>query len=201
LAERSELWNAKLENRYLPSLWEFLNIRLLTDGKDWSGPQRKMMGKTGRHHGLCWATGLLLSVTLGIILQQYVSTTRLASDARRAESLVSAVLTAPADAVPYAIQNLEPLREHSLSILERQFENGQLPPPQRLHAAFALASFGRVERVFLVESIVSARPDECRNFIIALRMDQRAAVHGLRQQAERAGKSKDWPQRTRNWPS
>ena len=52
LAERSELWSAKPENRHLPSLWEFLNIRLLTDKKDWTGPQRKMMGKAGRVHGI-----------------------------------------------------------------------------------------------------------------------------------------------------
>ena len=30
LAERAALWNAKPENRHLPSLWEWANIRLLT---------------------------------------------------------------------------------------------------------------------------------------------------------------------------
>ncbi len=45
LAERAGVWNAKPENRHLPSLWESLNIRLLTDKKNWTSPQRTMMGR------------------------------------------------------------------------------------------------------------------------------------------------------------
>ena len=33
LAERSGLWNAKPENRHLPTLWEWLGIRTLTHAK------------------------------------------------------------------------------------------------------------------------------------------------------------------------
>ena len=43
LVDRSSLWNAKPENRHLPSLLEWANIRLLTKKKDWTEPQRKMM--------------------------------------------------------------------------------------------------------------------------------------------------------------
>src|SRR5271157_104303 len=43
LAERSAIWAAKPENRQLPSLWEWSNIRLLTKSNDWTEPQRKMM--------------------------------------------------------------------------------------------------------------------------------------------------------------
>ena len=63
LAERSALWNAKPENRHLPSLWEFLNIRWLTDRKNWTGPQRKMMGKAGRVHGI--RSGIVAAVLAG----------------------------------------------------------------------------------------------------------------------------------------
>ena len=52
LAERSALWNAKPENRHLPSVLEWANIRLLTKKKDWTEPQRKMMKRAGRVHGL-----------------------------------------------------------------------------------------------------------------------------------------------------
>ena len=114
-----------------------------------------------------------------------------------AESLVNAVLTAPADTVQFAIQNLMPLRELALPILERRYEGDRLPPSQRLHAAFAMAALGRVERDFLIESIASARPAECRNFVAALRREREAAVQSLRQQAETAGKNKDWPQKAR----
>ena len=52
LAERSASWNAKPENRHLPSALEWANIRLLTRKKDWTEPQRKMMKRAGRVHGV-----------------------------------------------------------------------------------------------------------------------------------------------------
>ena len=52
LAERSSLWNAKPENRRLPSLLEWTNIRLLTRKKAWTEPESKMMRQAGRAHGV-----------------------------------------------------------------------------------------------------------------------------------------------------
>ena len=52
LAERSASWNAKPENRQLPYALEWANIRMLTKKKDWTDPQRKMMKRAGRVHGL-----------------------------------------------------------------------------------------------------------------------------------------------------
>jgi len=192
LADRSSVWNVRRENRQLPSLLQWAGLRLLTKKKNWSEPQRAMMRSAARHHGFFCGIGLVLAVTMGIIFQQYVAAKRL-----RAESLVNTLLTARADAVPFAIENLEPLREYALSILERQYKGGRLPPSQRLHAALAMAAFGRVEREFLVESIASVGPDEYRNLITALRLEQEGAVQGLRQEAEKAGKSKDWLQKAR----
>ena len=50
LAERSGLWNAKPENRHLPTLWEWLGIRTLTDRRRWTDPQRAMMQRASRFH-------------------------------------------------------------------------------------------------------------------------------------------------------
>jgi formylglycine-generating enzyme required for sulfatase activity len=63
LAERSALWNAKPDNRHLPSPLEWAGIRVLTRRKDWNEPQRKMMRRAGRLHG--WRTlGLVVLVSL-----------------------------------------------------------------------------------------------------------------------------------------
>ena len=62
LSERSSLWNAKPENRHLPSALEWANIRLLTKKKDWTGPQRKMMKRAGRVHGVRGFVAVLLLV-------------------------------------------------------------------------------------------------------------------------------------------
>jgi serine/threonine protein kinase/formylglycine-generating enzyme required for sulfatase activity len=58
LAERSLIWNARPERRQLPSLVEWLSIRLLTRSSLWTPSQHKMMRAAGRHHLL--VTGLLV---------------------------------------------------------------------------------------------------------------------------------------------
>ena len=40
LAERAALWNAKPENRHLPSLLEWASIRTLTEKQKWTESQR-----------------------------------------------------------------------------------------------------------------------------------------------------------------
>jgi eukaryotic-like serine/threonine-protein kinase len=52
LAERSSHWNDKPENRHLPSALEWANIRLLTRKIHWTDPQRKMMKRADRVHGV-----------------------------------------------------------------------------------------------------------------------------------------------------
>ena len=64
LAERSALWNAKPENRHLPSVLEWANIRLLTRRR--TGPSRRsrMMKRAGRVHVL---RGLGLAVLIALV--------------------------------------------------------------------------------------------------------------------------------------
>src|SRR5205807_753695 len=45
LADRAVVWNARPENRQIPSLLQWLQIRWLTQKKNWTPPQRKMMRK------------------------------------------------------------------------------------------------------------------------------------------------------------
>ena len=52
LADRAAVWNARPENRQLPSLLQWLQIRWLTQKKNWTPPQRKMMAKAGRYHAV-----------------------------------------------------------------------------------------------------------------------------------------------------
>src|SRR5262249_13990373 len=59
LADRAAVWKARPENRQLPSLGQWLQIRWLTPKKGWTAPQRKMMGQAGRYHVL---RGLVVAV-------------------------------------------------------------------------------------------------------------------------------------------
>jgi eukaryotic-like serine/threonine-protein kinase len=65
LAERSASWNAKPENRHLPSALEWANIRLLTNRRDWTDPQCKTMKRAGRVHGVRGLTLCTVLILLG----------------------------------------------------------------------------------------------------------------------------------------
>jgi len=47
LAERSSLWNAKAENRHLPSALEWASVLLLTKRRNWTDAERKTMKRAG----------------------------------------------------------------------------------------------------------------------------------------------------------
>src|SRR5207244_871927 len=50
LADRAAAWNARPENRHLPSLLQWVQIRWLTARKNWTPPQKKMIRKAGSCH-------------------------------------------------------------------------------------------------------------------------------------------------------
>jgi hypothetical protein len=65
LAERSASWNAKPENRHLPSALEWASIGLLTRKNDWTDAQRRMMARAGRVHGVRALTLAAMLILLG----------------------------------------------------------------------------------------------------------------------------------------
>jgi hypothetical protein len=64
LVDRAAVWNARPENRQLPSLLQWLQIRWLTQQKTWTLPQRKMMGKATRYHAV---RGLVIAILLALL--------------------------------------------------------------------------------------------------------------------------------------
>ena len=64
LADRSAVWNARPENRLLPSLPQWLQIKWLTAKKNWTPPERKMMSKAGRYHAV---RGLVMAFSLALL--------------------------------------------------------------------------------------------------------------------------------------
>ena len=99
LADRSMIWNAKPENRHLPSVWEWGGIRLLTKKKDWTEPQRKMMRRAGRVHGL---RGLGLAALIALLTWGGIE----GYGTLRASSLVESLRSASTEDVPDIVKNL-----------------------------------------------------------------------------------------------
>src|SRR5262249_43834924 len=65
LADRAAVWNARPENRQLPSLQQWMQIRWLTAKKSWTPLQRKMMGKATQVHALRGLAVILLLSLIG----------------------------------------------------------------------------------------------------------------------------------------
>jgi formylglycine-generating enzyme required for sulfatase activity/tetratricopeptide (TPR) repeat protein len=103
LAERAALWDAKPENRRLPSVLEWANIRLLTKKEEWTDQERRMMRRAGPVHGL---RGLGLAVLIALAswggIEGYGSL--------RASALVESLKTASTTRVPALIEQLRSYR-------------------------------------------------------------------------------------------
>lgn len=92
LAERTKLWTSKSENRQLPSLSEYVRIRLLTTADRWSSGERAMMEAAGRYYGL--RVSLLSVVALAVLLTgvMIVRGQQQRLDTERIQSLLTADL-------------------------------------------------------------------------------------------------------------
>ncbi|MFI5387152.1 MAG: protein kinase, partial [Fimbriimonadales bacterium] len=130
VAERSALWSAKPENRHLPSVLEWANIRLLTRRENWTEPQRRMMGRAGRLHGLR-GLGLLLLIALvtwgGIEVYGNL----------RAAALVESLKTASTTRVPALIEQLRSYRRWASRPLRGLLSSTENDSDQHLRASLA----------------------------------------------------------------
>ena len=160
LVERSALWNAKPENQQLPSLWEFLNIRLLTGKKNWTDPQRKMMGRAGRVHGIrsgIVAAMLLVASIVGVSVRHAVVEKQ---NATRAEGLVDALVNADIAKVPDIVTSLEDYRAWADPLLKAKFDHAKEGSSQRLNMALALLPADEAQVEYLYARLLDAAPNE-----------------------------------------
>ena len=153
LAECSSLWNAKPENRHLPTLWEWLGIRTLTDPKRWTSPQWVMMSKATRLHSLRSAlavAGLVALISIGVVVRTQVASGR---EATRIEGLVGRLVSAEPNQLPVIVKELDANPEVAATYLSPLLAvNATTVDEKRaqLHARLALVSRDRA----LVESLL-----------------------------------------------
>jgi serine/threonine protein kinase/formylglycine-generating enzyme required for sulfatase activity/tetratricopeptide (TPR) repeat protein len=131
LADRSSLWNARPENRRLPSVVEWANIRLLTQKKDWTEPQRRMMRRAARVDAL---RGMVLAVLIALASWGGIE----AYGHMRSAALVESLRTASTADVPGLIRQLSGYRRWAdprlVQLLEEKEDSGR----EHLHASLAL---------------------------------------------------------------
>ena len=191
LIERSAFWNQNPENRYLPTGFEYLNIRFFTRSRDWTEAQRRMMRVAGRFLGVRLGAALLLLVVFGVVGWQY----GVSQSGQRADGYVNAALNAPPDALPYALRDVIKLPDYVRPVLQKRFGSGgstgsandDLTPMQQLHGLCAFAAIGQV-RVDELIGHVTREPfhpsAECANLVAALAMSHEAALQEIHRVAD-----------------
>jgi hypothetical protein len=138
LSDRAMAWNSKPLDRLLPSLWEYLNIRLLTDRRQWTESQRKIMGRARRMHGLRLATGAALLAVATITAVRFRQNINERQNATRADGWIDSLLNADIAQVPRILDDLEPYRASADSRLRAEFQSAATGSSASLHTALAL---------------------------------------------------------------
>ena len=160
LAERSATWNAKPENRFLPSPGEYWNIRLRTDRKGWNNAQSKMMARARRVHGL---HALLVAAILAVLavaswnIRNRVVETQ---NVTRAEGLVASLFNADIAQVPAIINELAPYRAWADPLLRSAFKSAKSGSRKKLHASLALLPVDETPLPFVSAELLRAEPDQ-----------------------------------------
>src|SRR5262249_29683409 len=139
LADRASVWKARPEDRQLPSLWQWLQIRWLTRKENWTPSQRKMMRKANRFHLVRASVMAAVLVLLGWGVME-------AGSVANANLLVTAIRSADTAKLPQllvAIEGVEhgpslPSRWLLLSGLRRMYAESEPGSPQRLRASLCL---------------------------------------------------------------
>jgi serine/threonine protein kinase/formylglycine-generating enzyme required for sulfatase activity len=204
LAECAANWSAKPQNRRLPTSCEYLSTRLLTRRRNWTAAERRMMRVASRVHAIRWCTALLLLLVLGLSIRSYVAAQKAYLAAQKEESrrkqaalVLENVLTAPAEALPYAIDNLNPFRTHAVAMLKERSGRPDIQPAQRLRATSVLAHYGEVRHDDLIEGLDEATPADCDMIVDALNHDRNGAVKRLVEGANKAGPARSLRRKAR----
>jgi len=178
LESRAELWNARPETRYLPSLMEWLRIGLLSKKPDRTEPQRKMMRSATRRYVA--QLFLVACVMIAVLVGGWMTKNRLERRQRtnEAKSLLSQLLVARIERVPAIVDRLAPHRALCWDELTSIARDPARPPGERTRAHLAAVSRDADSVPFLVDALLSSPPQQLRIICDALqcRSEQAAAL-------------------------
>jgi len=153
LADRAAVWNARPENRQLPSVIQWLQIRWLTQKKNWTPPQRKMMGKAGRIHAL---RGLAIAAVIALFsFVGWEGFGRL-----KAQNLRDRLAESTTEDVPAIVKEMAPYRRWVVPLLvDARREAGEKHDLRReLHASLALLPVDSGQVEYLYSRLLNSEP-------------------------------------------
>jgi len=144
LADRAAVWTARQENRQLPSLWQWLQIKTLTRRQTWKPREQKLMARAAKVHAL----RTLLTAVAFILLAwgSYEAYGRL-----QASYLVDRLLGAKTEEVLDVVSEMAPYRRWLDQRLEAAYKAvADRDPGKQLAVSLALLSVdpGQVDYLY-----------------------------------------------------
>ncbi len=160
LDERCATWTSSRENRFLPPVTEYVNIRAMTRPSNWSAEERKMMRVADRFYGLRFLVLLVVGTVAGFIAREGVNH-------YRAANLVSALMTSKTENAPQIIKDMKRFRRWVNARLDRADAGGD--PRKELHLRLARTELPE-NRDYLFQRITaySSTPEEIEVIAAAL---------------------------------
>jgi len=160
LTDRAAVWNARPENRQLPSLLQWAQIRSWTRKKSWTPPQKKMMGKATRYHAVRTAVvAVLLAVATftGLTIRDRVVEQQKETHAK---GLVEGLLKAETAQVPVIVEQMKDYRQWTDPLLREENGKAAENSRQKLHASLALLPVDPTHVDYLYERLLDAELQE-----------------------------------------
>jgi formylglycine-generating enzyme required for sulfatase activity len=160
LADRAAVWNARPENRQLPSLLQWLRIRWYTRKKQWTPLQRRMIAKAGRVHavrGCLVATMLAMATLAGLTIRERVVEHQKAT---QAQALVDGLVHAETAQVPALVEQLADYRPWADPLLREVISKAADSSRQKLHSSLALLPVDATQVDYLYGRLLDAQPQD-----------------------------------------
>jgi eukaryotic-like serine/threonine-protein kinase len=130
LADRAALWKERREDRHLPSLWEFLTIRSLTDRRKWTASQQSLMKQAARFHGI--RIGIVTAAVIALAVAGWEIHGRF-----QAAALVKRLLAADIVEVPAIVNEIDGYRRWASPLLEQEDQSAEPASNKKLHLDLA----------------------------------------------------------------
>lgn len=175
LAELTALWSRTQDQRYLPTVGEWVSINALTNHQTRTAEQHQMMKRANRFYGIRLGIGIVAVFLAGLAMQQLIAASRHRNMVARIETAMETLVNSRGVIVPYAIKDLRAYPK-KLVIAELQSRIAGGDQTQKLALAYGQAEYESPDIEFLVAQIEKMPSSEIPNMLTALSHSRTAGL-------------------------